>query len=91
MIKVSVSVFVLHFMACFVSLNLCLLTASGHKNIKLIFPKSKQEVYIFKDRSMEEKFLYTGYNKSLYFVGKVILAILYWFKKGKRNDPSLKQ
>jgi len=40
---------------------------------------------------MEEKFLYTGYNKSLYFVGKVILAILYWFKKGKRNDPSLKQ
>ena len=86
-IKVSASVFVLHFMACFVSLNLCLLTASGHKNIKLIFPKSKQEVYIFKDRSMEEKFLYTGYNKSLYFVGKVIPVLV---QKGKKKRSFIK-
>jgi len=61
----------------------CVAYVSGHKlNIKLTFPKSKQEVNIF-DRSMEEKFIYTGYkeipngNKSLCFLGNVCLATLY--------------
>ena len=86
------------FVNCFCYPEFILLTLVI-RTIELVLPKSKQEIYNYKYHvaSIEKIYIYTDCkeilngNKSLGFVGKVILATLYWLQKGKGIDLSLKQ